>query len=221
MRKPWAAVPIKTVRDAKQRLAPALDAHERQMLFRAMLEDVLRVLVGVEWLAGVLVVTRDAEVQRLAERLGASILNEADSQGQTSAVTAAARALRDRTDTMLSVPADLPLVSAADLGAMWQLHATMPSVTLAPAHDRRGTNAVICSPPDVLAFQFGTDSFAPHLGAARACGIEPRIIERRGLGLDVDSPEDLRMFLAEPSDTLAYHWLQASGVAARLVPPRG
>ena len=49
----WALVPVKDLRDAKQRLADVLDADERRALFRAMLEDVLAVLAACRSLAGV------------------------------------------------------------------------------------------------------------------------------------------------------------------------
>ena len=74
-----------------------------------------------------------------------------------------------------------------------------PGVTLVPSHDRRGTNCVLCSPPDVLPFAFGHDSFEPHCEAARAQGIAPRIIALPGLGLDIDTPDDLRAFMARPA----------------------
>jgi 2-phospho-L-lactate guanylyltransferase len=47
----WAVVPVKDIRDAKQRLASVLAPHERAALFRAMLHDVLSALSGAEGLA--------------------------------------------------------------------------------------------------------------------------------------------------------------------------
>ena len=86
-------------------------------------------------------------------------------------------------------------------------HATAPAVTIAPSRDHRGSNAVLCSPPDVFPFGFGEDSFYPHLAAARAIGIEPAVVERAGIGLDIDTPGDLEVFLASPSSTRAYRLL--------------
>ncbi|MDH3772125.1 MAG: hypothetical protein OET79_14225, partial [Nitrospirota bacterium] len=89
--------------------------------------------------------------------------------------------------------------------------------TLAPSRDERGSNAVACSPADALPLRFGDDSFLPHLHSARALGIEPQIVKRPGLALDVDTPADLAAFLAAPSDTRAYAYLAESGIAARLI----
>jgi 2-phospho-L-lactate guanylyltransferase len=78
-------------------------------------------------------------------------------------------------------------------------------------------NAVACSPPDLLPLRFGDDSYFPHLDRARALGIEPGIVQRPGLALDVDTPDDLRAFLATPSATRAYDYLIRSGIAHRMV----
>jgi 2-phospho-L-lactate guanylyltransferase (CobY/MobA/RfbA family) len=60
------------------------------------------------------------------------------------------------------------------------------------------------------------DSFLPHLRRARALGIEPQIVQRPGLALDVDTPDDLAAFLAAPSPTRAYAYLAESGIGRRI-----
>ena len=90
-------------------------------------------------------------------------------------------------------------------------------MTLVPAHDRRGTNCVLCSPPGALPFAFGHDSFEPHCRAARARGIAPRIVPLPGLGLDIDTPDDLRAFLAGPGAGRTLDYLRESGIAERLL----
>ncbi|MGH6920584.1 MAG: hypothetical protein ACREJ0_23105, partial [Geminicoccaceae bacterium] len=117
----------------------------------------------------------------------------------------------------VQVPADLPLLAPADIAALLQAHGRAPSITLAPSRDRLGSNAVACSPPDLLPLRFGDDSFYPHLERARGLGVEPTIVERPGLALDVDTPADLGVFLAAPSATRAYAYLMRSGIAARLL----
>jgi 2-phospho-L-lactate/phosphoenolpyruvate guanylyltransferase len=117
---------------------------------------------------------------------------------------------------MLQLPADIPLVTPAEIAALLEAHGPAPAITLAPSRDQRGSNAVACSPPDLLPLRFGEDSFFPHQERARALGIEPRIIERPGLGLDVDTPADLAAFLAVPSASRAFAYLHQSGIAARL-----
>jgi len=213
----WVVMPVKNLADAKQRLAGVLSADERQGLFRAMLEDVLVTLSRCRALAGVVMVTRDPQARTLAARYGARVLEEAANRGHTAASTFGARTLASEgVHGMLQLPADIPLLSPQDVDAVLAAHAGAPAVTLAPSRDERGSNAVACSPPDVLSLRFGDDSYVPHLRRARALGIEPAVVRRPGLALDVDTPEDLRAFLASPSSTRAYDYLESSGIAERV-----
>ena len=203
-----AVVPVKNFRHAKQRLAGVLDQPARTALFRAMLEDVLDALSCAPSLAGIVLVTRDPEAVALAERYGAKFLIEAENRGHTAAVELAAKTLAGRgAGALLQVPGDIPRVTAEEVEAVVAAHGPPPAVTIAPSRDHRGSNAVLCSPPDVFPFRFGDDSFHPHLAAARAVGVEPVVVEREGIGLDIDTPEDLQAFLASPSDTRAYRLL--------------
>ena len=203
-----AVVPVKNLGNAKQRLAGVLDQPARTELFRAMLEDVLEALSGAISLAGIVLVTRDAEAITLAERYHAECLIEPENRGHTAAVEFAAKALAGRgAGALLQVPGDIPCVTPGEIEAVIAAHATAPAVTIAPSRDHRGSNAVLCSPPDVFPFEFGEDSFYPHLAAARAIGIEPAVVERAGIGLDIDTPGDLEVFLASPSSTRAYRLL--------------
>ncbi len=213
----WAVLPIKNMGKAKQRLDGCLSRPERQALFAAMIEDVLAALSASRLLAGILVVTRDPKAERLAADYGARVLIEEKNAGHTAASSFGACTLtQEGIQGMLQVPGDLPLLSAEDIDAVIQAHGEAPAVTIAPSRDKLGSNAVACSPPDFLPLRFGDNSFFPHLQGSRDLGVEPRIIERRGFALDVDTPDDLKAFLVSPSKTRAYRYLVDSGLAHRL-----
>ena len=217
-----ALVPVKDLRQAKQRLAEVLDAGERHALFRAMLEDVLSVLATCRSLAGIVLVTRDGEAAALAARYGARVLEEECNRGHTAASSFGARALaHEGIPGIVQLPADIPLVTADDVDTLVSVHGPAPAVTIAPSRDELGSNAVVCSPPDALPFRFGDDSYFPHLERARQLGIEPAIVHRPGLALDVDTPDDLRAFLSSPSRTRAYDYLMRSGIADRVMESAG
>jgi len=203
-----AVVPVKNLGNAKQRLAGVLDRPARSALFLAMLEDVLEALAGATSLAGIVLVTRDEEAIALAEHYRADCLIEPENRGHTAAVEFAAEVLAARgAGALLQVPGDIPCVTAEEIEAVIEAHGPAPAVTIAPSRDHRGSNAVLCSPPEVFPFRFGDDSFHPHLAAAQAIGIEPTVVERPGIGLDIDTPDDLETFLASPSSTRAYRLL--------------
>ncbi len=217
-----AVLPVKDTGDAKQRLAEFLTESERQRLALAMAEDVLELLSRVPGLSDIVVVTRDEGATALAERHGAQVLTEPSNDGQSAAVERAAGALdRAGADSLLQVPGDVPGASVAEIVAVLAAHegagADGPAVTLVPSHDRRGTNCVLCSPPGALSFAFGHDSFRPHCEAARAQGIAPRILPLPGLGLDIDTPDDLRAFIARPAAGRTLDFLRESGIAERLL----
>ena len=139
----WAAVPVKEFAGAKQRLVGLLTSQQRQALAAAMLEDVLAALADAP-LAGIMVNTLDPTATELARRYGARVVTENARDGHTGAVAAMARILTaEGREAMLTVPGDLPRVTAGEIAAVVAARRPAPSVTIVPAHDERGSNAVL------------------------------------------------------------------------------
>jgi 2-phospho-L-lactate guanylyltransferase len=204
----WAVVPVKDTALAKQRLAPAVPPPLRQALMLAMLEDVLAALAEAPGLAGRLLVTTGPAATRLAARYGAICITEGAHDGHTGAVAAAARRLAAEGATgMLTVPGDIPLVTAEEIGRLLAAHRPAPSFTIAPSHDEQGSNAVLVSSPEAVPLRFGDNSFFPHLAAAEARGITPTVLHLPGIALDIDNPGDLAHFAQLGSRTRAGLWL--------------
>ena len=110
------------------------------------------------------------------------------------AVTAAAEVLSGRgVEVMLFLPGDVPLVTEEELNIVLAdiEQANPPHMTIAPAGDLGGSNCVACCPPDCMPFGFGVDSFRRHLRLAREAGVAARVTKLPGVGLDIDTPEDL------------------------------
>lgn len=214
----WAVVPVKDLQNSKQRLSPFLSASQRREILLAMLRDVLAAIRGSPRIAGVLLVTRDRDVAAIARSFGVRVLMEKDNRGYNEAVTLAAEVLcAEKVASMLTLPADLPLVESSELEALMRAQGTSrPAVTVAPARDRLGSNALLCSPPNALPFHFGENSFFAHLQAAREVGMEPTVVERPGLALDIDTPADLCEFAARRTPTHAYDFLLRAGLLAAL-----
>ncbi|MGC1409825.1 MAG: 2-phospho-L-lactate guanylyltransferase [Acetobacteraceae bacterium] len=188
----WAAVPVKEFAGAKQRLSPLLTSQQRKALAAAMLEDVLAALADAP-IAGIMVNTLDPLATEIARRYGARVITDNARDGHTGAVAAMARILAEEGNDMLALPGDIPRVTATEIAAVIEARRAAPSLTIVPAHDGRGSNAVLCSPALVMPLQFGDDSFVPHLAAARALGIEPTVVGLPGIGLDIDQPRDIEV----------------------------
>lgn len=189
-----AAIPVKDLVNAKQRLVPALGPAERRALARAMLADVLEAMVAA--LPGsVVVITTDPEVRALAGEAGVDCWTEPANRGHTAAVAFAQEQAAARgAACFLTIPGDVPCVTADEVTRL--LSALEPGgVVFVPSRSGLGTNAALLAPPGAMPLTFGEPSFANHLAAARAAGLVPRVVELPGIGLDVDAPDDLPVLL--------------------------
>jgi 2-phospho-L-lactate guanylyltransferase len=194
------AVPVKDLTHAKQRLMSVLSADERGELARAMLRDVLQALAAAD-LDGVWVITRDPAAAAIARSFGAELVTEAENRGHTAAVALAqAEAARRGARVFLTVPGDVPCVTADELRQIVD-GVRDGAPVFVPSRSGFGTNGVALAPPDAMPLTFGEPSFARHLETARGRGLTPRVLTLPGLGLDVDAPEDLSALLAEPGAT--------------------
>jgi 2-phospho-L-lactate guanylyltransferase len=107
---------------------------------------------------------------------------------------------------MLTLPGDIPLVEGDDIRHLIAVHRNATGrgargFTIVPARDDRGSNAILCSPAAAVPLRFGADSFLPHLAAAKRCAIELTVVRLPRIALDIDTPDDLALFLATPSPT--------------------
>lgn len=216
-----SVIPVKSFHEAKQRLHAVLSYGERRRLAQAMFEDVLNVLTQCPGLAAIYVVTSDPLASRLAQAQGARVLPDPMDGGLSGAVASAAQALKAQgMDGMLVVPADVPSINVETVHALLDAHALPRAVTLAAAGRDGGTNALLCSPPDVIPNSFGHNSFRAHCQLAASSGITPNIMSLPSLRYDIDRPLDLLSFLSSPSRTRTYRYLVHSRIAQRLISAR-
>jgi 2-phospho-L-lactate guanylyltransferase len=196
-------VPVKNLKQAKQRLAPVLDQTSRTMLAQAMLQDVLETLGSWTNRPEVAVVSCDPFAMTLANRYGFEVIADHANSGETDAIEVATHVCRTRgvVETLV-IPADIPLVQAWELERILEAAPAEGSV-LVPAGDGRGTNAVLRRPADLFPLRFGNDSFKPHLAAAQATSKPCIILSLPGVAVDVDNPSDLRQLIELPGETSA------------------
>lgn len=205
----WCVIPAKRRESAKQRLSRVLGSRERATLCEVMLRDVLAAVSKTQGLEGVVLVTGDEVLAAIGRRFGARILDTGGDEGTRRAVAfAALRLLREHAAGMLVLPSDIPAVTPVEIGRLLAAHRTAAAVTLAPALQDLGTNALAVSPCDAVELCFGERSFPAHLEAARRVGIEPSIVPLPGIGFDIDRPLDLVRFLALETETLTHRFMQ-------------
>jgi 2-phospho-L-lactate/phosphoenolpyruvate guanylyltransferase len=168
---------------------PVLSNKERAELVRAMLHDVLTTLCATPELAGILVVTGDPTVAKLATLFEARVVADVTETGVNAAVQQGL-AILDRYARVLIIPADLPFATANDLLTVIRELNRYP-VVLAPALSDGGTNALAMRQADLIRPSFGDGSFARHQALVCDSGMDCGIVRTDGLGRDIDCPDDL------------------------------
>ena len=196
-------VPVKNLKQAKQRLSSLLDAESRTQLAQAMLQDVLEALLSWKGRPAVAMVTCDSFALGLASKYGFEIIADSASTGETDAIEMATHVceMRGIAETLV-IPGDIPLIQAWELEKIFEV-APEQGTVLVPAGDGRGTNAVLRRPAALFPLRFGNDSFKPHLAAAQASGLPCVALPSPGIAIDVDNPSDLRQLVQLPGETRA------------------
>jgi 2-phospho-L-lactate guanylyltransferase len=115
----------------------------------------------------------------------------------------------------LTLPGDVPCVTAQEITALCGALAETPGVVFVPSRSRLGTNAALLAPPDAIPLTFGEPSFDNHLKTARGAGLAPRVLELPGIGLDVDAPDDLSVLLERGPATRSARVLRGFPAGAR------
>lgn len=210
----WAIVPVKRLSHAKQRLAPVLSRNERAKLARTMLHEVLTTLCATPELTGIVVVTGDPMVAKLATLFDARVVTDATETGINAAVQQGLKAVGESASALI-IPADVPFATAGDLRAIIGELNRHP-VVLAPALSDGGTNALAMQTPNLIAPRFGEDSCLHHQTQAREKGFPCGIVSSEGIGRDIDRPHDLVAPIATRKHSLTAALLAELNISARL-----
>jgi len=123
-------VPVKNLKQAKQRLAPALDQAARTELAQAMLHDVLEVLGSWPGRPEVAIVSCDPLALSLANTYGFEVIADHKNSGETDAIEMATRVCEMRGLDTLVIPADIPLIQG------WELQSIMDAAPATGAGGR-------------------------------------------------------------------------------------
>jgi len=184
-------IPMKDPAEAKQRLREALTDSERSELALSLFEATLHFFRSQFAPAHLLVVTSSSYIRDIADRYDCSVLLESEARGLNEALEQATHwSLRHRFSHQLIVPAD---IAQLDTEEVEQLLSSCPAgqgIALAEADDG-GTNALLTTPPDAIAFRFGLQSANAHQHQAQLRGLPSQRLQLTRLSQDIDRPADL------------------------------
>jgi 2-phospho-L-lactate guanylyltransferase len=192
-------VPIRSFQGGKTRLAAILTGDQRATLLRRTANRVVCTLAASQIVDTVLVVSRERDVLEWARGMGKRILpleQPADRVGLNGAIDAAREwAVERDADALLSLFADLPLLSTHDIRALTRERAP---VVLGADRRGEGTNAMLlrlAGAGEHFQFAFGTNSLERHLGEAARLGLATDVVMTPGVGFDLDTPADWNEYL--------------------------
>jgi 2-phospho-L-lactate guanylyltransferase len=186
-----AVMPVKSFGRAKQRLRNAVGQPDRGELAAAMAGDVLAALRAVPGISEIVVVTAEPRAAAAAREAGAQLVDDPVEAGQSEAASLGVETAVTRgAERVLLVPGDCPSLDPDEVTA---LLGAFPSagVVIVPDRHGSGTNALLLTPPEVIAPAFGPGSFARHAARAAGAGAVVRVAQAPSLELDVDTPGDL------------------------------
>ena len=206
-------IPIKDPSRAKTRLAQLLAGEERRRLAWAMFEDVSRAVAAADAPDRIVVVTSYGPAIERARSLGWDVLVEESQTSESASVDWASRALGERGfDTVMRLPADIPLVEADDIDRLLSVELSSPAALLVPSRDGTGTNAIIRTPSNLFPSRFGPNSLALHQEEAARVGVRCAIVNNARIALDIDDPADLSAFLESGRGTETFAALAAMNI---------
>jgi 2-phospho-L-lactate/phosphoenolpyruvate guanylyltransferase len=210
-------LPIKDLRNAKQRLDGVLTPEERFSLAQAMLEDTVLAASRVQRAEKIFVVTNYEPAMEAAAKYGWEILREDHQVSESTSVDFASRLCAERgVMALLRLPLDLPLIQPCDVDELLAIECSAPATVIVPSRDGTGTNAILRTPPALFPSHFGPDSFAKHCSEAEQAGAKLIVQRNERLEMDVDDESDLRALVRHDlTHTSTGKWLEESGVAAR------
>ncbi len=197
----WAIVPVKPLRRGKSRLSAILSEEERNQLNHHLFTQTIEVLKGVDAISDILVVSRDSYVLTQSREMGVRTVTENGTPELNNALLRASLFVKTfSTEGVLIVPADLPLLTPADVTEFLNERTRPPMIVISPDRRREGTNMLLSDPPDLLTFSFGGKSFERHIKLAQSHGAS--VIEHKNdrIALDLDVPEDYQLLHSKISN---------------------
>ena len=212
----WAVIPVKQISQAKQRLSPLLSTEERRDFFSAMLEDVLSMMVKIDFFEKIILATNCPHAISIAGRHGITHFETGPDDGLNQAAGETVNHLLENgIRDMFLIPADIPLITEEEINSAIKAHPSAPSLTIIPSRDKLGSNCLLLSPPSRMPLKFGPDSYFRHLEIAKSNGLKINPMELPGFGLDIDEPKDLFALLKAEGNTLSQKYIRHLNLVIR------
>ena len=145
------------------------------------------------------------------------MLVEEAQESESASIDWASRLLAGRGfDTVMRLPADIPLVEARDIDELLSIELQSPGAVLVPSREGTGTNAIIRMPPQLFRSRFGPNSLVLHKKEAAGAGVVCQVVQNERIALDIDEPSDLSLLLQLGAGGKTLSLIRALGIEERV-----
>jgi 2-phospho-L-lactate guanylyltransferase len=183
-------IAVRPVEEGKSRLASALPADKRIALNQRLWDHVCEISLAFLPADRIIIVTRSPALLEQGSAKGLHVVLETGFGLNNALEQGSAAAALIGSGPLLTLATDLPDLSLEDLAAL-ESASREADVVIAPDHSGSGTNAMVMAHPGAIPFRYGAGSLAAHISASREAGLKHVLVDRPGLALDVDTPDDL------------------------------
>lgn len=193
----FALVPVKDPAQGKSRLAELIDAPARLALNRQLAQRTFECCAAAFGPERTVVVTAGEAIAEEASARGLAVVSEPAPGDLNAALALAARhAIGQGARALVVVPVDLVRLTPEALRSVVASLTEAPGCVLVPDRHGTGTNLLGLRPARADLFRFGGRSLDEHRRAAAAAGLDVRAHADADLALDLDTPEDYRLWRA-------------------------
>lgn len=211
----WIIVPLKYLQNSKFRLAELLSEEQRAELSVMMLRDVLDTLSGTDVVSGITIVSSERSLVSIASEYNAEcLLTDSDEGYSEDAHKAILKVCETQTGSVAVIPADVPLLNEEDISELEARH--QGGITLCPALNDGGTNALLFDAPLPIPLLFGPDSFRRYKDKAAELKLKVNIAKIAGLERDIDRPDDIAYLLRQSSNKKTVQYLKQLNLDCKL-----
>jgi 2-phospho-L-lactate guanylyltransferase len=183
-------VPVKGLKESKTRLSSFLVKEKRELLVKALLQDVLKSLQGSDVFTSIVVVSPDHSVSEAIQSGNVAFLRQTGTGLNAAVQQAISTATKSRAESLTIALADVPMAEPRDFAELFNLGGNQAKVVLAPSL-KGGTNTMFLSPPSAIPPGYGRWSYAKHLREAQRRKLNVYSVSNSRLSFDIDTAKDL------------------------------
>lgn len=193
--KTYAIIPVKSFSKAKTRLN--IPQIKRELLCKAMLEEVLKTLSKCKSIDDIVIVSKDDAAIKLSKPFCAIQIFD-DDLGVNQAVHLADQYLSDlECNCSVIFPQDIPMMESSDVDSLLGFLKSKNSVILVPSRQFNGTNALVRYYARSMKTQYDKGSYSYQLKAAKSVTKNTSLALIRRMMLDIDDEFDLTFMLKQ------------------------